>query len=171
MFYISLLTFIYIIYLVIEKSVLCEQTFVVSFQTNLVGPASASPNVWIEVLNQIPPTKEFTACHWIRIKYFNLNIAANLWAYCIIENAGDKMKCLQVFLHSNIQHANRDLVLGAYIPSKKGHKKLLPVAVNLFLHRTWSHFCWSFSALNGEIKFYYNGNHFIQCTHSAFVSI
>lgn len=144
------------IYLTIGKSNVCGQNFIASFQPGLEGAFLASTNAWIEFSKPILPTKEFTACHWIKIKFQNLKIAANLWSYCTIENAGDKMKCLQAFMHGNVLTANRDLIFQAYIPSKKGNKKTT-MAVDSFPHRTWTHFCWSFSSINGENRFYHNG--------------
>ena len=156
MFYLSLIKSVLLIHLGLGQSVVYTQTFMASFQTDLDGAVSASPDVWIQFLNRLHSSKEFTSCFWIKTKFYNLDIAVNLWSYCTVEKSGDKMRCLQLFMHGNEQSANRDLVFGAYIPARQGNKKI-SMAVNSFLHRTWVHFCWSFSDISGENKFYYNG--------------
>ena len=52
------------------------QTFMTSFQTDLKGNNLATTNVWIEFSADIPQTKEFTVCHWIKIKLYNSEYAA-----------------------------------------------------------------------------------------------
>ena len=40
-----------------------RQTFMTSFQTNIQRHTSATVNVWIELTNEIPRSKELTVCH------------------------------------------------------------------------------------------------------------
>ena len=45
----------------------------------------------------------------------------------------------------------------AHIPSESG-TKYSSALLQPFQHRTWVHLCWTFSATNGESRFYKNGN-------------
>ena len=54
------------------------ETFIASFQPNVAGPSLATNDVWLELSDPIPSTKEFTACKWISIKYFNFKYAGCL---------------------------------------------------------------------------------------------
>ena len=144
--------------LVMCKSVSCQQRFVASFQKDIEGSFSATSDVWIEFSKKIPPFEQFTACHWIKIKFYNLKVAANLWSYCTIKDSGDKMRCLQAFMTGNLQTANRDLVFQVEIPLKNSQKfKNIKMNVKFFRHRTWTHFCWIFSGITGISKLYYDG--------------
>lgn len=79
-------------YLVLNSS--CNaSTFAVKFQSDIVGPHSASTDVWIEYTEKIPPVKEFTSCQWVKIKYFNFKYAACLWSYCMVKDDQTGMKC------------------------------------------------------------------------------
>ena len=139
------------------KSMACEQSFIVSFQSKSNGAASPSDNEWVEFVNEMPSSNAFTACLWIKTRFFNTNTAVNLWSYCTIAKNEDKMECLQVFLKGDPTTANRNVIINGYIPNKPTYDKF-KVKLHSFLHRTWIHFCWSFSSASGRNKFYYNGN-------------
>ena len=115
-----------------------EKSFMVSFQKDLIVPDLASNDVWIEYKNKIIPTKEFTACHWIKIRYFNLKYAACLWSYCILETKDTKMKCLRLCINGVMSTANRNVVLLGQIPSKQGTKytpaDMGPLSMNRLLN-------------------------------------
>ena len=137
----------------------CKESFVASFQKGIKGPYQAANNVWIEFSNQTYSTKEFTSCLWFKLKFYNFKSAACLWSYCTVENLGDKMKCLQVCLKGDLESANRNLIIVASIPTKNDeHSQDISMRIPSYIHRTWSHHCWSFSVINEESKFYYNGN-------------
>ena len=133
-----------------------EQTFIASFQPDLEGPDSAANDVWFEYKNKIAPSKEFTICHWIKVKFFNFKYAACLWSYCTEKNEGDKMKCIRLCINGVLTTANREVILLGQIASNKGTKYASSV-IKESIHRTWSHICWSFSSVNGENRFYLNG--------------
>ena len=78
------------------------KTFQVSFQPNIEGPSSAKNDAWIEFTNKIIASKDFTICHWIKIKFYNFKYAACLWSYCTIKTSGDKMKCLRICLDQRV---------------------------------------------------------------------
>ena len=134
-----------------------EKTFQMSFQPDIDGPSSATNDAWIEFTNKIMASNDFTICHWIKIRFYNFKYAACLWSYCTIKTSSDKMKCLRICLDADKKSANRNLKLLAHIPSKSG-TMYSSALLQPFQHRTWVHLCWTFSATNGESKFYKNGN-------------
>ena len=117
-----------------------EQTFIASFQPDLDGPDSAANDVWFEYKNKIPPSKEITICHWIKVKFFNFKYAACLWSYCTEKNKGDKMKCIRLCINGVLTTANREVILLGQIASNKGTKYASSV-ITESIHRTWSHIC------------------------------
>ena len=142
----------------LQNHVAAQSTFAVSFQTDIEGPFLANSSTWIEFSNKMPSAKEFTVCHWLRIKYFNLNIAACLWTYCTIEySTEDNMNCLELCLMANKSTANRNLAMDATVYLHNYGRKFIITPLNSYHHRTWVHLCWSFSAKTGKSKFYHNG--------------
>ena len=75
-----------------------NETYVLSFQEEIEGSFAAKTDTWIEFATPISSTKEFTVCHWLKIKFFGMNLAACTWAYCIIDltNTTDEMECTQL---------------------------------------------------------------------------
>ena len=141
--------------------VLGVQTFMASFQTDLKSNNLATTKSWIEFSNDIPRTKEFTVCHWIKINLYNSDYAACLWSYCTVESPGHGMDCLQVCMDSAFYTLNRNLVFERGIKLNnhdKGNNK--QIELNSYRHRTWTHLCWSFSAQSGESKYYQDGTMF-----------
>ena len=51
-----------------------NETYVVSFQEEIEGSFAAKTDTWIEFATPISSTKEFTVCHWLKIKFFLLRI-------------------------------------------------------------------------------------------------
>ena len=115
----KLLVSILPLHIYLDNSVNGMQSYVVLFQTDIVGSPSATSNVWIEYDKHIPGSKEFTVCHWIEIKFYNFANAACLWSYCTVEKEGQQMKCLQACLTGDINTAFRDLDLLGEINLKK----------------------------------------------------
>ena len=154
----TLIKHILVLYFCLLNPVFGKQGFVTSFQPEIEGSFSAATDAWIMFPKPIPLVKEFTICHWINIKFFNTDIAACLWSYCTIEKIGDKMKCLQVCLYGISNTANRNLRIEGQI-YLQGHSGLsFPSrSLNSYQHRTWTHLCWSFSAISGFSKFHHNG--------------
>ena len=66
------------------------------------------------------------------------------------------MKCLRVCLKEVRQSANRDLSIVAQVPSEENGRDT-SARIFSYIHRTWGHLCWEFSAIDGKSKFYYNG--------------
>ena len=134
-----------------------DKNFMISFQKDLNVPDLASSDVWVEYKNKIVSTKEFTVCHWIKIRYFNLKYAACLWSYCVLKTKDTKMKCLRLCLNGVWNTANRNVVLLGQIPSNQGTKYTSAI-IEESAHRKWTLICWSFSIFSGESSFYRNGN-------------
>ena len=132
-----------------------ENSFIASFQTEADGAAVVNTNSWIQFSEPIPSVKEFTTCHWLKIRFYNINIAACLWSYCIVENAQGKMKCVQMCLYGVRNTANSNLLMEGALPLQSYQGvKLVIKNLNSYRHRTWVHLCWSFSAKTGQSKFY-----------------
>ena len=94
----------------------CDEGFFIAFQTDYKGTSSPSIDEWIEFNNTIPSTNEFTACHWIRARYFNKRISVNLWSYCRQDNDDSALECVQLFLQHSLKSAHRDLTMNLQIP-------------------------------------------------------
>ena len=134
-----------------------QASFITSFQTNIDGSPSATDDVWLEFSNPVPESKEFTICHWIKIKYYNNDFAACLWSYCGIERADEEMKCLQLCLTGDLSTANQNLLIQGWIHVQKGYQLYTFAKLKSYHHRKWSHFCWSLSVTNKRSWFYHNG--------------
>ena len=132
---------------------LATPTFMASFQTDIKSNNLATTDVWIEFPAHIPQTKEFTVCHWIKIKFYNSGIAAQLWAYCTVETPGQGMKCLEVSLQSANLNLGRNLIFQIEMTLRNyENASSRKIELKNYRHRTWTHLCWSFSARTGESK-------------------
>jgi hypothetical protein len=134
----------------------CEESFFIPFQSLSKAAYSISTDQWIEFENEIPNSREITACHWMRTKYFNVDPAFQLWSYCSVEQVGKKMGCLELYLEHSIKSANRTVVM--VVSMKYETKVKRRVELENFHHRTWVFLCLTSSSISGETKFYYNGN-------------
>ena len=125
-------------------------TFVVSFQSK----GTKSIDHWMKYNKKIGGFgKEFSACHWERVRFFSLDINS-VWAYCFILHEQDNdLKCLQ-FNHRTGSDAGRkvDLVIFSSLLGRKILAYSIP-----FRHRQWNHICFTYSSLKKLAKFYYNG--------------
>ena len=133
--------------------VLMNKSFVVEFQSSGVW----SKDEFVTFNGKIPTLKEFTSCHWERDTYFAIS-STNIWSYCYHEKNGENsMKCAQLYYQGNRRVANRDVIFGGYF---YGWTKIvidIELPVKNFKHRTWNHFCWTYSSLTGRSSLYYNG--------------
>ena len=138
-----------------------KQTFMTSFQTDIKDNSLATTDVWVEFSGQIPQSKEFTVCHWIKIKFYNSESAACLWSYCTVESPRQKMECLEVCMLAVHRTLNRNLFFNREIKlNRHGNVDVKRIKLENYRHRTWTHLCWSFSALTGESKYYHDGQAF-----------
>ena len=135
-----------------------EKTFMVSFQTDIRDNTLGTTDVWVEFSREIPRSKEFTVCHWIKIKFYNSENAGCLWSYCTEVKPGDKMDCLQVCMAPAHHTLNRNLMFVREVNLKTGNKvDVGRIEVKNYRHRTWTHVCWSYSAQTGESRCYHDG--------------
>ena len=114
------------------------ETFVVSFQSSAEGSHAPSTDEWMEYSKTIPPSTEFSACNWMKVKYFSRDIAVMLWSYCTKETPESSMNCLELVLRNRIDTANRHLEATGYFPwsrktSKKAKAEIIPYAHRLSL--------------------------------------
>ena len=133
-----------------------ETSFIASFQTGIVDSYSAGSDVWMESPKKIPSLREFTVCHWIKLKFFNIKFVACLWSYCTVANETDEMECLEVCLASIENTANRNLRILGWMPLKNSIARVSKV-LRSYRHRSWTHICWTFSAITGISRFYHDG--------------
>ena len=157
--YFTISCVLWLIHLIENRFVIGQKYFIASFQTGLEGTFAPDENVWLEFLNEVHPSKEFTICHWINIKFLNSGISACLWSYCTVEKEDDPMECLQLCLDGIWDTANRNMQLLITIPSRnegQRHKSVLPLKA--YHHRTWNHLCWTLSTITEWSTFYHNGN-------------
>ena len=72
-----------------------DDTFLVSFQSE----GARSTTQWMKYKTEIAILdKEFSTCHWEKLKYFSIEINS-IWAYCFIFSASDKLgnkNCIQL---------------------------------------------------------------------------
>ena len=124
--------------------------FIASFQT----AESWSTNEWMEYSKEIPALREFTTCFWGKIKHFPADYVI-VWQYCGVEavnQSPNSMECAQFYLRPNVESGNRHIDIYGWVQSHE-----VTVHSTKFKHRTWNHFCWSYSSKTGKNIFYHNG--------------
>ena len=158
---------IFLLYLDFSCLIFCQKTsHTASFQTGIEGSFSATSDVWMESSKQIPSLKEFTVCHWIKVKFYNIKSVACLWSYCTVQTGNSEMECLQVCLGAVDGTLGRNLFVAGYLPLEK--KSTVTQELKDYRHRTWTHLCWSFSTLTGISQFFHDG--ILLGTHSVNIS-
>ena len=125
-------------------------TFIVSFQSQ----GTKSINHWMKYNKMINGfEKEFSACHWQKIRFFSLGMNA-VWSYCfILQESDNDLKCIQL-VQKTSSDAGRNVDLWAFI-SRVGRE--IRVDSIPFKHREWNHICFIYSSIEKMAKFYYNG--------------
>ena len=122
-----------------------ESTFSVSFQSD----GTKSINEWMKYKDKIfGINKELTVCHWEKLRYFSVDFES-IWSYCYIKNASNQVpECIQFGHYRNFDSIGRniDVFVNKFVA------KSVP-----FRHRTWNHFCYTYSAIHKTYKLYYNG--------------
>ena len=134
-----------------------QKTFQISFQTKYNGRSPPSINEWIELdVNTAESIHEFTACNWIRQRYFNQRISLQLWSYCTLDSKDSEKECVAAYMESSSKSLHRDVIIHFDI---RFNNTALHTAYDIhqFYHRKWVHLCLSFSSTNGEQRTYYNG--------------
>ena len=130
----------------------CHPSFLISFQTN----GGRSTNEWVEVIKPIPTLKEFTACHWEKIRFMSSDIVS-VWAYCIAyRNQLNDINCTQLYSKRTPETNFKQLTFVAEIYQQDSWIRI-PFKVDNYRHRTWNHICWSYSSIQKMTKLYHNG--------------
>ena len=130
-----------------------KNTFKVEFQSS----GYWSKDEWLEHEGKIPQLWEFTACHWEKLIYFSkaLNV---IWSYCMVKTRSpEKLNCVQLFYSGNRTTANRGVIFHGWFSGWTDETIDIKLQVNDFSHRSWNHFCWSYSSITGINQLYYNG--------------
>lgn len=129
-----------------------EKTFIASFQTS----GEWSENEWIEYNRTIPSLAEFTACHWEKVQYFSAQINT-VWSYCVYATKDDlKLRCVEVYyLTSSDVGGNIDF--NVFIDGWTDKRLYARFKKVSYYHRSWNHFCWTYSIKTGIHKLYHNG--------------
>ena len=66
---------------------------------------------WAEYNGNVPHLKDFTACHWEKLDFFNKK-GHYIWNYCTILNATATMECIQMWYNRDLESAGRTIVVG-----------------------------------------------------------
>ena len=133
-------------------------SFIASFQDDIEGSHAATSKSWLEFPSKLTSAREFTSCHWLKMKYFNLKTSGCLWSYCVQEKENAKMICLQTCLQGIYDVANRNLKFqGELVLHSFEGAQLISQPLASSIHRSWIHLCWSFSTISGESKIYQGG--------------
>ena len=127
-------------------------SFFLSFQRS----RNVTTNEWAEYKGDMPVLKEFSVCHWDRVKYFNDQINT-IWSYCFKTKQIELIDCFQ--LHISLIHstANRHVRIDAHIFNNIGNT-VLSADIIPYGHRKWHHYCWLYSSITGKNRIYWNGN-------------
>ena len=127
----------------------CIGSFILSFQSS----GELSTDEWAEYRDEIPTTKEFTACFWEKLRYFATDYTA-VWGYCRQKSETDQsIKCIQFYHRGNPLTFHRHIKIYGWLDGKTE----VTVKIPNYSHRTWNHFCWLYSSITGNSTFYYNG--------------
>ena len=126
-----------------------RSTFVVSFQSD----GEWSTDHWMSYRKKVSGVnKEFTMCHWEKLRYFSSDINA-IWSYCYLMHSSDtELRCWGFYHRVNLQSAGQNVDLNALL----GEWSL--TAENLeYRHRQWNHICIAYSSTKGLMRLHYNG--------------
>ena len=125
-----------------------EESFVVSFQEGIKNIDYHVDNQWMEYTGEIPSIKDFTACHWMNIRYFSKELMP-IWSYCMIRDEKERndTDCLQISFIPVPESANRNVKTQIFLPwyRIKGRvNKATHILLKPFKHRSWNHVCWTY---------------------------
>ena len=134
-----------------------------SFQIKFQDSGNLSNSEWVKFNKAIPHLKDFTECHWERLKLFNMK-AHSIWNYCTLMSKNRSMDCTQLWYNRDLINVGRNIELGIKLRGKVGYVHMAPLPIPIpplhmapFLHRSWNFFCWSYHSKSGENKLYLNG--------------
>ena len=100
---------------------------------------------------------EFTACHWENLNYFSTSINT-IWNYCDTANPEDgRMRCINAATEADNSTAGRSIIFRLWIDGWTATPIDAPFKVSQYHHRSWNHFCLTYSSRLGEYELYHNG--------------
>ncbi len=137
----------------------CEEQFVATFQEGITSSDLHQDSHYMEYTGDIPQITNFTACHWMNIKYFSSELMP-IWSYCFVRKGYDDLECLQLSFVPISSSANRDLRTKALLPWSRllgSFDNSIVIEVKPFRHRAWNHICWVYSSTTDCHEIYYNG--------------
>lgn len=101
--------------------------------------------------------REFTACHWEKLSYFS-SYCNTIWTYCeITNNSNGRLRCIEAATEADNSTGGRDVLFGLWIDGWTATPIHVNFKVSPYLHRTWNHFCWTYSSITGINELYHNG--------------
>ena len=138
----------------------CQDQFIATFQEGITNSDLHQDSHFMEYTGDIPQITNFTACHWMNIKYFSKEFIP-IWSYCFVRKGYEDLECLQLSFVPISSSANRDLRTKALLPWSRiqgSFEKSIVIEIKPFRHRTWNHICWMYSGTTGCHDVYYNGD-------------
>ena len=127
-----------------------------NFKGFLQASGKWSKDNWMQYMEDVPPLKEFTVCHWEKLNYF-ANSENIVWTYCQSSPPNDPFRCIGVYTVGVYSSANRQLRVANWMEGWMNETVTSSSIVNEYHHRTWNHFCWSYSGSKLFSKLYHNG--------------
>jgi hypothetical protein len=101
--------------------------------------------------------EEFTACHWEKLSYFSSGIN-QIWAYCEeADQSNGRLRCIQAWTEADNSTGGRDVHYEIYIDGWTATTIYIRFEISPYLHRSWNHFCWTYSSTSTTNKLYHNG--------------
>ena len=129
-------------------------SFKVSFQESNTDVSQLSTDEWVEYIKEIQNATEFTACHWMFLRYFAQDAVGFIWSYCIQPNNENvRYQCIQLGLYTVAGTAGRKIRTTALLFDQAPFS----TSFQPLLHRTWAHLCWSYSSIIGRHSMFLNG--------------
>ena len=120
-----------------------NSTFIVSFQSG----RSRSTDQWMKYNEKFEGyEKEFTACHWQRVRYFSMELNS-IWAYCYtgLAKESPQLPCIQLYFQTNETSAGRAMNFVLVLMHGNSESRAIAYSM-LYHHREWNHLCVIFSS-------------------------
>ena len=141
-------------------SCVSDKSFIATFQDGINNPDLHVNYHFLKYTEPIPRFSNFTACHWMYIKYFSKDLMP-IWSYCMLQKGDvDDLECLQLSFIPTRSSLNRNLKTEGFLPWSRApgsFHRPIEIDIQPFKHRTWNHICWTYSSATGCHEIYYNG--------------
>ena len=139
-----------------------EESFIATFQDGITNVDFHVDYHYMKYVGPIPWITDFTACHWMNIRYFSKELMP-IWSYCMVRNdaISNDTECVQLSFIPTPSSANRNVKTQIFLPwyriPSESINKAIHIELKLFKHRTWAHVCWTYSSDTCCHVIYYNG--------------